>query len=97
MNYKTLKQDEMQEVIVSFYKGQETDLYVHNINKERYEEMLKTLPEGPFKTRVEKLLAETNERIEEVSAILAATEKQLPAQNEIDTVLASLELKEGVK
>jgi len=94
MDYKTLKQEEMDDAVISFYKAQEMDLYLHNINKQRYEAMLETLPEGKFRDRVQGLLDETNSRIAEVEAILVATVPQLPQKEAIASSLARLEQKE---
>lgn len=84
MQFKTLTQEEMDDMLVSTLKAQEVDLYIHTVNKQRYEEMLKTMEEGEFKSRVQHLLQETDTRITEVNTILNALEKQLPIQSRVD-------------
>jgi ferritin-like metal-binding protein YciE len=88
MDYKVLKQEEMDNIVVEFHGAQERDHFTHNLNKARYEEMLPTLDEGAFKSRIQELLNETNGRIEEVEAIMTATESQLPSKDKIDAIVA---------
>ncbi|MCX7800087.1 MAG: hypothetical protein N2109_07065 [Fimbriimonadales bacterium] len=76
--YRVLSQEEMDDIVVEFFAAQERDMFCHELNKQRYEEMLKVLPEGEYRQRVARLLAETNERMAEVEAIIAKTEPQLP-------------------
>lgn len=83
----TLTQDEMDDALVNTHKANEMDLYIHGVNKERYETMLQTLPDGKFKDRITGLLAETNDRILEVSSILDATTPQLPPAERVTASL----------
>ncbi|HUV56508.1 MAG TPA: hypothetical protein VMV84_04675 [Dehalococcoidales bacterium] len=78
-DYNVLSQEEQDEIIVSFMQAQERDDFCHQLNLSRYETMLKTLPEGDWKSRVAKLRAETVQRLAEVRSIIAATEPQLPS------------------
>jgi len=92
-NYKVLDQDTRDDIIVEFFEAQERDLHCFLLNKERYEAMLEHLEDGPFRKRIEKLLAETNQRIAEVEAIIAATEKQLPGSDRIAAAKQRLQAK----
>ena len=92
--YQTLTDTEKDDHVVNFMKAQETDLYLHNINKQRYETMLQNLPEGKWKERVQTLLDETNERIQEVSSTIEATKPQMPDQTRVDSALARIAEKE---
>jgi hypothetical protein len=94
MEYKTLTQEERDDLIVSFYQSQERDLFLHQINKERYEEILKTAKEGDFRAKIERLLLETESRIANVSQIVQATEKQLPNEVQIKNSLDRIRAKE---
>lgn len=86
-----ITQLEKDKTIVQYMQAQQRDLHIHNVNLERYNTMLETLPEGKYKDRIVKLKAETEERIEEVSAIVAATEPQMPSQERIDAALLDIE------
>ena len=96
MDYLTLSEEEKNEVIVRFYKAQEMDHFVHSLNKERYEQMLPTLPEGDFKNNVQKLLNETNSRLDEVNVILEKTRPQLPVKTDLDATVQTIKAQEGV-
>jgi ferritin-like metal-binding protein YciE len=78
--YQLLTQEEQDEIIATFLKAQERDLFVHNLNRQRFEDMLGTLPAGEFRQRIQQLKAETEQRISEVDAIIKSTAKQLPPQ-----------------
>lgn len=95
MNYKTITQDEKDEILTGTLMSQERDLYIHNINKERYESMLQNLPAGEFKARIERLLAETNMRIVEINSILAALTPQLPSDEKINQAVSRIQDKEN--
>lgn len=91
ITYKAYRvQREQQRLIVEFLEAQERDHYAHSINKERYESMLLTLPDGQWKTRVTQLLAEVDSRIEEVESIIAATQAQAPDDTTIDEIMAEI-------
>lgn len=81
--YKILTQDARDEIVVEFLEAQERDLFCHRINLERYDGMIKDLPEGKWKKRVTELRAETVERIAEVSSIIKGTVTQLPSAERI--------------
>jgi len=45
-NYEILTQEEQDEIVVSYLHSQERDEYCHEINLNRFNEMLATLPAG---------------------------------------------------
>lgn len=92
--YVVLDQDERDEIIVSYLKAQERDLFCHRINLERYNEMLKTLPEGKFKSHINDLRLQTLEKLSEVESIINATKRQLPPLERINTALMRINQKE---
>nr|WP_297805374.1 hypothetical protein [Tepidiforma sp.] len=73
----------MDDIVVEFLKAQERDLFVHNLNRKRFENMLQTLPPGEFRQRIQQLKAETEQRISEVDTIIRATANQLPPQTRL--------------
>ena len=77
-------------VLVEFLEAQERDHYVHSQNKDRCDAMLLTLPDGPYKTRVQKLLADVTAKIAETEAIIDATQAQLPPNGEVDQIMAEI-------
>jgi hypothetical protein len=91
MDIKMLKQDEMDDVIVSFYKAQEMDAFCHQINIERYESIFKNggCPDS-FKTTIREKLEDTKSRLNEVLIIMKATEPQLPSRERIEASLSRL-------
>ncbi|MBA7557137.1 hypothetical protein ES705_49871 [subsurface metagenome] len=76
--YLVLSQDEQDDIIVSFMLGQERDKYCHELNLQRYTEMLKTLEAGEWRDRVSKLKSETVSRLAEVNSIINVTKPQMP-------------------
>ena len=96
--YKYMSPDEQDDIKVSFLASQEKDLFNHEINLARFNEMLKKLPEGPYKARVQQLRDDTVSRITEVTAIIDATELSLPSSERVDaskTRLSINVIKEG--
>lgn len=93
INYKAFRPNQAANRIkVEYLEAQERDHWVHRLNKARYEAMLPTLADGPFRSRVQQLLTETDARLEEVEAIILATHGSLPAQTVVDEVVAELAL-----
>jgi hypothetical protein len=83
--YKTISQDEKDDIIVSFLHQQEMDHLCHSINKERYEKILNDRDiSGEFKENIRKLRNEVETRIFEVEKIIEHTIDQLPSQERID-------------
>jgi hypothetical protein len=77
-------------VLVEFLEAQERDHYVHIKNKDRYTNLLVTAPEGAYKIRLQRLLADVNEKIEQVEAVINVTQAQLPANGEVDQIMAEI-------
>lgn len=90
MAYKTLSLNEQHDMVVSTYYANEQDLFSHNTNKERFERILQGTISDAFRTRIGKLLSDTNNRIAEVQAILDATIPQLPSDAEISASLTRI-------
>ena len=96
--YFLLDQDKADDTVVAFYHEQEYTHYCHMINKERYEQILSSpIPSEAFGNRIVQLLNETNERLEEVGAIIAATVPQLPSQERIEAALLRLKEDGAIK
>jgi hypothetical protein len=99
MAFILLSQDEQDEIHAAFLASQERDLFCHQINAERYAEMLKTLPAGTFRTRIEGLKQDTLSRIDEVTriidasaALLPSVEKLIAAKERVDTKVLATKL-----
>ena len=97
MEYQVLSQEEQDDIIVSFLLSQERDEFCHQLNLERYKQMLTVLPEGAWKSQVTKLRDETSKRLEEVKSISAATIAQLPPAERIETAKQRLKAKEAAR
>lgn len=93
MAYRVLTEDEESETIVLFMLAQERDHHSHSVNRDRYQRMLKDLPPGPFRERIQHLLAETNDRLVEVEAIIAATVPQMPPADRVSAIREALKAK----
>ena len=90
-DYQLLTQDERDDMHAQTLLAQETDLFMHRINRERYDAILAgPLPPGPFRSRVEKLRGETIERTAEVEAVIEALKPQLPPKARLDASAARL-------
>lgn len=83
-NFKVLSQEDQDEILVEFLEAQERDLFCHQINLERYQEMLETLEPGPWRDRILQLKQETESRLEEVESIIEATLRQLPPPERLE-------------
>lgn len=91
MDYQFLTPDERDDMLVSLMKSTETDHYMHEINLERYEAMLQTLPDGAFKTKIAKDRTDTVDRLVAVNSIIAATIPQMPSQERVAASVLRLE------
>jgi hypothetical protein len=85
IEYKTLTQEEKDDVIVSFLHQQEMDHLCHSINKVRYDKILtdRSIPDDEFKQNIQKLRDEVVLRISQVEKIIEHTVDQLPPQEKI--------------
>lgn len=84
--YKTISQDEKDDIIVSFLHQQEMDHLCHSINKVRYDRILtdRSIPDDEFRQNIQKLRDEVVLRISQVEKIMEHTVDQLPSQERID-------------
>ena len=95
MPYECINTDEQDDIIVGFLRSQEKDEYCHSTNLARFNDMLVGLPAGRFKDRITQLRDDTQERLNEVQAIIASTMSQLPDQTRIDASLGRIRAREG--
>jgi ferritin-like metal-binding protein YciE len=89
--YQLLTQEEQDEIIATFLKAQERDLFTHRLNLQRFEAMLPSLPAGEFKQRIQQLRNETIDRIAEVEAIIEKTLPQAPPVERMQEAIARVE------
>lgn len=94
-NYLVLTPEQQHDTVVEFYFAQEKDHFCHTINAERYAEMLKVLPAGPFKDKIQKDLADTHGRLIEVETILDKTASQMPTGAKLTAAIARRDAKEA--
>jgi hypothetical protein len=92
--YRLLTQEEQDEIVATFLKAQERDLFTHRLNLQRFEAMLPSLPAGEFKQRIQQLRNETIERIGEVEAIIEKTLPQAPPVERMQAAIARVEQRE---
>lgn len=91
--YLHFDQDAQDEVILTTYRAQEASHHSHATNVERYTDMLKTLPAGPFRDRIAALLITEQAALEQHEAILNATAKQLPPKARADAAFGRIKAK----
>ena len=95
MEHKVLSEEEKDEIIVSFLGAQERDEFCHQLNLDRYNQMLSVLPEGEWKSQIAKLRDETAQRLDEVRSIIAATVPQLPPAERVQAAKGRLQRMTG--
>lgn len=93
--YRVLSEEEKDDIIVEFFLVQERDKFCHEINLERFNRMLQTLPEGNFKERIKTLRDETQARLNEVNSIIEATIPQLPPEPRLSNAISRIRAKQG--
>lgn len=93
--YQVLTQDEQDDILTEFLHVQEQDLFCHNLNRERYENILadKDLEAGAFKNRITDLYNTTLDRINEVTTIINSSLKQLPPADRLAASISRLQTK----
>jgi len=89
-----LTQEERDEMLAATLLAQERDLFAHRHNKGRFERILANGAKGEFRQRIQRLLAETNERISEVEQIIEALRPELPPIQRLRAAHARLKAKE---
>lgn len=95
--YQLLTQDEQDEIIAEYIKAQERELFCHELNLQRFEQMLPALPEGEWKQRIKQLHTETIARISEVESIMKATVKQAPPTERLQAAMERVKAKEQAR
>lgn len=88
--FQVLSQDEQDDIMTNFLLAQERDLFCHQTSLARYDAMLVSLPDGPFKTRIQGLRTDTQSRIDEVNAIIAASQNQIPPSERLQAAMSRL-------
>jgi hypothetical protein len=92
--YKFMTQDEQDDLLVQMMASQERDLHSHTTNLDRFKAIMDQLAaDSPLRAKYQMLIDQTTSRIEEVSAIIAATEPTLPPQARIDAAKMRLKAK----
>ena len=72
-DYQILSQDEQDDIVISCLHSQERDKFAHGLNLERYDTMLKSLPDGEWENRISQLRVETSKRLAEVNSTIEAS------------------------
>ena len=94
-NLITITAEEKEDMLIQTLRAQEMDLYIHNLNKERYQDIVKNLPaDNDFRKNLEKEILVIDSRLEEVNATVAALDKQMPTGIDVPVVMARLKAKE---
>lgn len=84
MEYLTLTEDEQHDMLVATLAAQERDHWMHTVNAARFTAILADPGLTPhFRQRMKELLAQTQDRIQEVTQILDKLRPQLPPPAQI--------------
>ena len=86
----------MDDCIVAFFKGQEMDHFLHEVNKERYSKILEDveLADEEFRSAVKLLLEGEEKELAKVEKIMQHTRGQLPTNAQVYESLKRLKDKE---
>ena len=91
----TITAEEKEDMLIQTLRAQEMDLYLHNLNKERYQDIVASLPaDNAFRIRLESEILVIDSRLVEVNTTITALDKQIPARTDVVAVLARLKAKE---
>jgi hypothetical protein len=95
MEYKIITQDEQDEHLVNFLRAQETDHYLHQINIDRYEQIIadETITDQNFKSRIAALIVTERAALAQVAKIIEHTADQVPTKERIDAAVSRLTAK----
>jgi len=94
-NLITITAEEKEEMLIQTLRSQEMDLYLHNLNKERYQDIVASLPaDNAFRIRLESEILVIDSRLVEVNSTITALDKQIPTKTDVVAVLARLKAKE---
>jgi hypothetical protein len=88
-----MSDEEKDDVIVSFMRGQEQDRYCLLLNRDRYDAMLKVIPEGKWRDQIEELHQQTLSRLEQLDSIIAASLPQMPPDERVQAAMARITAK----
>ena len=91
----TITPEEKEDMLIQTLRGQEMDLYIHNINKQRFQDMVIALPaDNAFRIKLESEILVIDSRLAEVNAVITALDKQIPEGIDVAVVVARLKAKE---
>ena len=94
-NLITITTEEKEDMLIQTLRAQEMDLYLHTLNKERFQDMVKGLPKGnEFRKRLEGEILVIDSRLVEVNTTIASLDKQIPEGTDVVAVLSRLKAKE---
>ena len=94
-NLITITAEEKEDMLIQTLRGQEMDLYIHNINKQRFQDMVIALPaDNAFRIKLESEILVIDSRLAEVNAVITALDKQIPEGIDVAVVVARLKAKE---
>ena len=78
MEYTHLTQEEMDDHIAEGIRGRQLEHFHHSVNVANYAAMLKTLPKGPWRDRIQQLHDEGLAEMEKVEGLHDALVAQIP-------------------
>lgn len=85
ITYQLLTQDEQDDMLAQTLLAQERDLFMHTVNRERYQAIIEDQQTpAEFLERVITLRNETDGRLAEVGAIVRALNLQLPPPERLE-------------
>lgn len=77
MKYKIVGKKERNDALYEYVRAQELDHLTHTINLERFENLVKSLEDGPLRQKCIAEIPVLRERIKEVESILEQTYAQI--------------------
>lgn len=93
MEYKLLTAEYQEDAVVDAMLGREMEHFHYQLNEDNYKEILKTEPEGPYRDRIQALLASNTTEKAKVESVYAALEKQAPQGAAFDVVAERVKAK----
>lgn len=93
--FKLLTQDERDEMLAQTLKNQEVDIFMHTVNKSRYQQIIPQLAEdNQLRKKLEKDVHDIDNRLAEIGAIITALTPQLPPLSRLKAAMSRLEQKQ---
>ena len=83
-DYQVLSQDEQDDTIVAFMLSQERDKFCHELNLQRYKNILNKAKKSEWASRIAGLHADTLKRLAEIDSIIEATRPQMPLAKRLE-------------